>query len=129
QKLLGRGGFGEVWQAKAPGGFEVALKCVSLQVHDGKHSGVTELRSLDIIKGIHHPNLLGIFGAWHIGEVLVIAMELAERSLWDRFSEVRDQGLRGIDREELLEYFEEAAKGIDHLNAYKHNIDGKEAVG
>src|SRR5262249_26053254 len=47
---------------------------------------------------------------------LVIAMELASGTLEDRLNEAIRQGLPGIPREELLEYFQEAAKGIDYLN-------------
>ena len=32
---LGRGGFGEVWKATGPGGFQVALKFVSLDENIG----------------------------------------------------------------------------------------------
>src|SRR5688572_9144687 len=49
---LGGGGFGEVWKARGPGGFEVALKFVACQ-----HEGVDiELRALEVIKTIRHPN-------------------------------------------------------------------------
>ena len=43
-------------------------------------------------------------------------MELADRNLWDRFRECRDQGLPGIPREELLRYMEEAAEVLDLMN-------------
>ena len=57
---LGKGGFGEVWKADAPGGFQVALKFVRLE--DG--AGVIEERSLAVINRIRHANLLNQFGAW-----------------------------------------------------------------
>jgi formylglycine-generating enzyme required for sulfatase activity/serine/threonine protein kinase len=111
-QLLGRGGFGEVWKAKGPGGFAVAMKFVRL----GNKAGAVELRSLDLMKDIRHANLLGVFGAWQQQDLLIIAMELADRSLLDRLQEVREQGLPGIPLDELLEYMREAVKGIDHLN-------------
>ena len=40
---LGKGGFGEVWKATGPGGFQVALKFVEL----GEDAGSVELRALD----------------------------------------------------------------------------------
>ena len=57
---LGSGGFGEVWKAIGPGGFPVALKFVRLD----QAAGEVELRSLDVIKNVHHAHLLGTFGAW-----------------------------------------------------------------
>ena len=109
---LGVGGFGEVWRADAPGGFHVALKFVQF----GGHVGEVKARALEVIKDVHHPHLLSVFGTWRIGHLLVIATELADRTLLDRLQEAQREGLQGIPKEELLEYFVEAAKGIDALN-------------
>src|SRR5262249_35834726 len=59
-RLLGRGGFGEVWQASAPGGFQVALKFVRLSTGQS----IVELRSLELLKTLRHPHLVATFGAW-----------------------------------------------------------------
>src|SRR5438270_2651399 len=72
-KLLGRGGFGEVWGATGPGGVEVALKFIRL----GEQAGQVELRSLELMKNVRHPHLLPLFGAWQCDEFLILAMELA----------------------------------------------------
>jgi serine/threonine protein kinase len=110
-KRLG-GGYDEVWQAVAPGGFPVALKLVSLE----RAAGAVELRALDLLRDVRHPNLLVTFGAWQAHGLLVIAMELADRTLADRFAEASAGGLPGIPRDELLGYLLEAARAIDYLN-------------
>src|SRR5947209_10127779 len=46
--LLGRGGFGEVWKARGPGGFDVALKFVLL----GEQAGRVEMRALELMKSV-----------------------------------------------------------------------------
>src|SRR5205823_3340037 len=74
-------------------------------------------RSLQLMRDIRHPHLLGLFGAWQHAGVLILALELADRTLLDRLQEALDQGLPGIPRAELFEYMREVAKGIDHLNA------------
>lgn len=53
---------------------------------------------------------------------LVIAMGLAEKSLFDRLRECRDEGRRGVPPDELLTYMEDAARAIDLLNN-KHGIE------
>jgi serine/threonine protein kinase len=123
-RRLGQGGFGEVWQATAPGGFNVALKFVLLE----EKVGAVELASLEIVKNIRHPNLLTTFGAWQREPYLIIAMELADKTLMDRFQQTQSEGLPGIPHDELIEYFREAAKGIDYLNEPRHALSGKERV-
>lgn len=58
--FLGRGGFGEVWKATAPGGAEAALKIIRL----GGTEGRKEFRALQLVKRIRHPNLVPIFAFW-----------------------------------------------------------------
>ena len=58
-RRLGSGNFGEVWQAAAPGGTQVALKFMSL---DDK--GLREFRSLKLVKRIRHPNLVPLMAYW-----------------------------------------------------------------
>ena len=121
----GRGGFGEVWEAEAPGGIHVALKFV----HCSPRAQAAELRALNCVLGIHHPNLLANFGSWQAEGTLVVGMELADGSLWDRYVEVANIGLWGIPRAELLGYMADAAAGLDYLNEPRHTIDGRAGVG
>ena len=112
ERRLGEGGYGVVWEALGPGGFGVALKFVSLS----SRLGASEARSLEVLKQLHHPNLLAVFGAWQAHGFLVIATELAEQTLLKRLHEVQAQGATGIPLREVLRYVRDAAKGIDYLN-------------
>jgi serine/threonine protein kinase len=112
EKRLGKGGFGEVWKANRPGKSPVALKFVSLI----GQLGASERRSVDLIRTLRHPNVLTVFGAWQVHGFLVIAMEMADRTLLDRLNEAIEKGETGIPHDELIKYIEEAAKGIDYLN-------------
>jgi formylglycine-generating enzyme required for sulfatase activity/serine/threonine protein kinase len=121
--LLGRGGFGEVWKAVGPGGKHVALKFVPLQSSVGQ----MEMRSFELMKNISHPHLILILGAWMRSNSLVIAMELAEKSLADRLQEVQAKGLPGLPLKELLNHLHDAADGIDYLNTKRHlQADGSQ---
>ena len=55
-KFLGRGAFGEVWKATAPGGGHVALKIISLH----RPEGLKEVKAVLVCKSLHHPNLTSI---------------------------------------------------------------------
>jgi formylglycine-generating enzyme required for sulfatase activity/serine/threonine protein kinase len=111
-KKLGEGGFGEVWLAKGAGGFEVALKFVRL----GGTASEQERKSLETIKGIRHAHLLVVFGVWELSGHLIVAMELADRSLMDRLDAAVKAGQSGIPQKELLAYMMDAARGLDFLN-------------
>jgi serine/threonine protein kinase len=116
---IGRGGFGEVWKCEAPGGFFKAIKLVYGNLDDAGDEGKgaeQERKSLERIKQIRHPFLLSLERYDIIDGQLRIVMELADRSLWDRFRESRTQSLPGIPREELLRYLAEAAEALDLMN-------------
>ncbi len=109
---LGKGGFGEVWKVKGPGGVPLALKFISLE----GNAGAIEQRALNLMMNVRHPHLLGVFGVWQQQGYLILALELADRTLMQRFEEARVQGAPGIPRNELWRYLYEAASALDHLN-------------
>jgi serine/threonine protein kinase len=78
-KRLGRGQFGEVWQATAAGGIDVAIKIIDL----GGREGLQEFLALQAVKHVRHPNLIQLQGAWlktEEGEVLDSSAVQAEGS-------------------------------------------------
>lgn len=145
-EFLGRGGFGEVWKASAPGGTLVALKMIDLSGREGQK----ELRALRMVKRVRHPNLVPITAFWlrdQNGELfdeeaavgggspeeetmfldvrqpqeMILAMGLGDKNLYDRLKECRKEGMSGIPANELLDYMEDAARAIDHLNSALHD--------
>jgi hypothetical protein len=115
---LGRGGFGEVWKAEAPGGLQKAIKFVygDLSATGDGEPAEQELKSLERVKTIRHPFILSLERYDIVDGQLLIVMELADRNLWDRFRECRAAGLPGVPRDELLGYLSEAAEALDLMN-------------
>lgn len=115
---IGKGGFGEVWEATGPGGLPVAMKIVPLD----QGLEAVELRSLELFKGIHHPHLISIFGYWISHEHLWIAMELADGDFLDYVTREKPS------LEKILGMFREAAEAIDFLNQKQHSCNQDEKV-
>ena len=104
---IGVGGFGEVWRAIGPGGFQKAVKILF-----GNLSGPqaeTELKSLNRIRDLRHPFLLSIERVEVVDGRAIVVTELADRSLDQRFRELANSGQRGVPRDELLRYLRDAA--------------------
>ncbi len=116
---IGGGGFGEVWKAEAPGGMHKAIKFVFgdlSSVGDKGQRAEQELKAMRRVQQVRHPYILTLERYDIIDGQLMIVMELADRSLWDRFKECRAQGLPGVPRDELLRYMEEASEALDLMN-------------
>jgi serine/threonine protein kinase len=134
-KLLGRGGYGEVWEARASGGVRCALKVVRDLQGKGKH----EFAVLDKIRELDHPNLVQLRGYWLLApdgnripshkvglpgvpdpSSVIISTDLAEKNLLDRLKECKQDGLPGIPAEELVGHVRQAAVALDYLNIRHH---------
>src|SRR5262249_53771499 len=107
-ELIGRGRFGEVWKALAPGGVEVALKFVTRTID-------RELQALEEIKRLRHSHLLQTHSYGMMEGKLTIVMELADMSLSERFKQCQEQGLKEIPTDWLVTYFKQAASALDFL--------------
>jgi hypothetical protein len=114
-ECIGRGMFGEVWRAEAPGGVEVAVKIIHRTA--GDQLTQVELRALELMKRLRHPFLLQVQAYWLSGDQLHIVMDLAEKTLMERLEECQRDGLPGIPAEELLTYMHEAAEALDFLHS------------
>jgi serine/threonine protein kinase len=117
---LGRGGFGEVWKCEAPGGLFKAVKFVP---NDDDASGAArqERAALQRVKTIRHPFILSLDRVEVVDRVLVIVMELADKSLHTLLGEYQGRDYPGVPREELLGYLLEAAEALDWMN-FGHNL-------
>ncbi len=111
---IGSGQFGEVFYAEAPGGHPAAVKR-SFRTLDDEASR-RDLAALELLRTFTHPFLLEMHASWvHEGR-LYIAMQLADGCLSDRFAQCKEAGLPGIPRDELIEFFAEAAEALDYMH-------------
>ena len=120
-RWLGRGGWGEVWQARRPDGQNIAVKFLPC---DNQHTAPQEIRALQSIRQLQHPNLIRIDQIWCWEGCVVIAMELADGSMLDLAGVYRSELESGIPPEHLCHFLGQAAAAIDFLNARQHMVDG-----
>ena len=122
RQVLGRGGFAEVWEAETPTGGTIALKF--MPCNDGL-AAAKEIRSIEAVRKLDHPNLCRIERVWaHLGYI-VIAMELADGSLLDLLEAYMSEFHTPIVGEQVCLYLSQAAAGIDFMNSRVHILDGR----
>ncbi len=112
-RKIGSGGYGDVWEAEAPGGLKKAIKIIH-GFHDEKRAQ-SELKALDRIKEARHPFILSLERFEIVNSKLVVVSELADKSLAELVNEYIDQGGTGVPRDELLGYMRDAADALDYL--------------
>jgi serine/threonine-protein kinase len=122
RKPLGRGSFAEVWEAEAEDGQTVALKF--LPCANGRATP-EEIRSLQAVRQLSHPNLTRTFRVWCQVGYIVIAMELAEGSLADLLEVHEVQYGKPLSAEHVCYFLAQAADALDFLNTRQHHIDGR----
>lgn len=121
-RFIGKGSYGEVWRATSPDGKAVALKllrCGSQQVAS------RELRALQSIRQLQHPNLLKTYQIWADSGQVIVAMELAEGNLLDLLTICFEQSGHALPREHTCFYLGQVAHVLDFLNSPHHQINGR----
>jgi serine/threonine protein kinase len=119
-RFLGRGGWGEVWKATRPNGPECALKFLTC---DSQLAAAQEIRALQAVRQLHHPNLIHIEQVWSIPGYVVIAMELAQGSLLDLLDIYYAEFNHPIIADHVCFFLRQAAVVLDFLNTRQHVIN------
>jgi serine/threonine protein kinase, bacterial len=116
---VGRGGWGEVWQAQRQEGQQVALKFLPC---DSQLLAAMEVRALQSIRQLQHPNIVGIQQIWCWSGYVVVAMDLAEGSMLDLLEMYQSEFGTGIVPEHLCYYLAQTADALDFLNTRQHML-------
>jgi serine/threonine protein kinase len=119
---LGRGAFGEVWRAEAPEGRAVAMKFIPC---DNGAKAVREIRSLQSMRHLEHPNLVRIEYVCAYGGHLVVAMELADGTVLDLLHSYQKRHGTPIAPEHTCLLLSDAAEALDFLNTRQHLINDR----
>jgi serine/threonine-protein kinase len=121
-QFLGRGSYGEVWKATRAGGPALALKFIPCNTTQWASQ---EIRGLQAIRNLQHPNLIRIEQVWcHLG-YLVVGMELGEGSLLDLLEVYRTEFGVAVVAEHVCHYLAQIASALDFLNTRQHNVEGR----
>jgi serine/threonine protein kinase len=121
-QFLGRGGWGEVWKTERQDKSQCALKFLP---SDSQLAASQEIRGLQAIRQLSHPNLLKIEQVWSGQGHLVIVMELADGNLLDLLDVYLAEFDAPITPDHLCYFLTQAATALDFLNTRQHHVDGQ----
>lgn len=123
---LGGSAFYKLWRVKAADGSVRLWKVIDLVVGNA----AIETRTLGLLIQLRHPHLNTLTNFWQLddGKTLIIESETPKMSLRERLAQTRDSGEAGLAREELIDYIEQAAEGLDFLNAPRHQFQGSQVA-
>jgi len=115
QQELGRGQFGKVYKAVAPGGVDVAIKVIQ-RAADGNEAR-KERGALQLVKNLRHPHLLPVLAYWEKDNNLYIVMELADGTLGDRLKSATPGHKTPMEKAKLVKFIGEAGTALDFLHS------------
>lgn len=117
RKPLGKGGFGQVWLAWQPRlRREVALKSLRVAGNDDETVAARLLQEGQVLANLSHPNLIQVYDARLIDDVIYLVMQFIDGVDAKRFVETRPP-LKLSQAGKILAH---AAAGLEH--AHKNGI-------
>jgi serine/threonine protein kinase len=120
KQLRGKGSFGIVWEAENEKGEPRALKFLPVAPDDPCIR--QEIRAIQMIAQLEHPNLMPVEKVMSLPKWYIIAMRLADGSLQDLFDAYQSEYHSGIEPAEVCRYLTQAATALDFLNTQKHHL-------
>jgi serine/threonine protein kinase len=117
-RLLGKGAFGEVWEAVTADNNVVALKFMDCR---SKPLSIvsSEIRVLRGLSELHHPNIIRLHAVHAVSQYIVLSMERADGNLNDLRQAYLEETGRNVPIEHALELLGQAAAALDFLAEVK----------
>jgi len=116
---IGRGGFGEVWEAiSIHDNTKIALKFIDCK-HQPSNLVANEIKLLIQLRDLKHENLLQFYSASTGKNIIILSMELAEGSLNDLHYIYRTDHRTHMPPNVLLNLMAQAAAGLDFIDQQK----------
>ncbi|VAH22188.1 unnamed protein product [Triticum turgidum subsp. durum] len=113
QRVVGRGGFGKVYDGFLEDGTQVAVKLRSESSNQGVQEFLAEAQSL---AKIHHKNLVSMFGYCKEREYMVLVYEYMSEGALDEHLRGKDNNTRTLSWRQRLLIALESAQGLEYLH-------------
>jgi type VI secretion system protein ImpC len=113
KRCIGKGTFGEVWEAKGPDGLSIALKRVSLE--KAFHREAEDLATLNPSEDDRNPSLLSIRQKWIIDDSFIIGYALSDTGLSQPIKATTHLQLEIAPTAEANPLFTNAADALDYF--------------
>ncbi|MBL8793306.1 MAG: protein kinase [Planctomycetia bacterium] len=118
-QLRGKHEHASLWEAEAENGQRMALKFL----HGAdEFAARQEIRALQQIGRLQHPNLLAIEEVFSQGKNFIVVMKMADGSLQDYYDAYQAECKTGIEAEDLCGLLAQVGVGLDFLNSRKHHL-------
>ncbi|KAI5019605.1 hypothetical protein ZWY2020_044493 [Hordeum vulgare] len=112
QRVVGRGGFGNVYDGFLEDGIQVAVKVRS----ESSNQGVEFLAEAQTLAKIHHKNLVSLFGYCKEREYMALVYEYMSEGALDKHLRGRDNNTRTLSWRQRLLIALESAQGLEYLH-------------
>lgn len=118
--------FYKLWKVQAPDGSTRLWKVIDMVVGNA----AVETRTLGLLVQLRHPNLNTLTNFWQLddGRMLVIETDVPTMTLQERLRQCQQDGHPGVPPEELHDYLDQAAEGLDFLNSPVHQFQGQQVA-